>query len=67
MSRTAHLLVGKTAPTCLGLAKKERKKRSLSCMSFFMLKLPPPAEENHLTMQFAASQIHLLNPPPYVA
>jgi hypothetical protein len=44
MSRTARLLVGKIAPTCRGLAKKERKKRILSCMFLFMLNLLRPAK-----------------------
>jgi hypothetical protein len=44
MSRTARLLVGKTAPTCRGLDKKDRKKRILSCMFLFMLSLLRPAK-----------------------
>jgi hypothetical protein len=50
--------VGKIAPTARGLAKKERKKRTRSCMSIFMLDIPAishPAVEKHLVMQVARS------------
>jgi hypothetical protein len=64
------LLVGRIAPTARGFARKERKKRTRSCMSIFMLDMtdiPYSAVEKHPVMQFSPLQNLQTSPSPRVA